>query len=321
MSRISRRPADDSLAIRAAWLHFGAGLTQAEVAERLGVSGVKAHRLVARASQTGAVKVVIEGDVTECLQLEDRLTERFGLTRCEVVPDLYESGLPLRALGMAGAAYLRREIEAMQGGGVIGLGHGRTLAAAVSSMPKVDGGQVRFVSLLGGLTRNFLANPHDVMHRLAENTGAAAYVLPVPFFANSVPDRDVLLAQRGVNDVFQMALNADLMFVGIGIAQPEAQLVASRMIDIEEIREVQAGGGVGEMLGHFFDRDGLPIETSLSARTVSPGIELLKDRRIVALAGGEAKVRGIRSVLKSGLLAGLITDEKTASALLESDSF
>ena len=41
----------------------------------------------------------------------------------------------------------------------------------------------------------------------------------------------------------------------------------------------------------------------------------------MALAGGEGKVRGIRSVLKSGLLAGLITDEKTASALLETDSF
>ena len=106
MSRISRRLADDSLAIRAAWLHFGAGLTQAEVAERLGVSSVKAHRLVARASQTGAVKVVIEGDVTECLQLEDRLSERFGLTRCEVVPDLFESGLPLRALGTVSYTHL-----------------------------------------------------------------------------------------------------------------------------------------------------------------------------------------------------------------------
>ncbi len=52
-------------------------------------------------------------------------------------------------------------------------------------MPGFETNGISFVSLLGGLTRNFAANPHDVMHLLAEKTGARAYVLPVPFFANS----------------------------------------------------------------------------------------------------------------------------------------
>ena len=43
------------------------------------------------------------------------------------------------------------------------------------------------------------------MHRLAERTAAQAYVMPVPFFANSVEDREVLLEQRGVREVFEMA--------------------------------------------------------------------------------------------------------------------
>ena len=37
---------EKSLATRAAWLHYAGGLTQAAVAKRLGVTGVKAHRLV-----------------------------------------------------------------------------------------------------------------------------------------------------------------------------------------------------------------------------------------------------------------------------------
>ena len=57
---------------------------------------------------------------------------------------------------------------------------------------------MRFVSLLGGLTRKFSANPHDVIHRLAERTGAEAYVMPVPMFANTVEDRAVLIGQKGV---------------------------------------------------------------------------------------------------------------------------
>jgi Transcriptional regulator, contains sigma factor-related N-terminal domain len=39
---------DDSLALRAAWLHYVGGLTQAEVAKRLGLPSVKTHRMIAR---------------------------------------------------------------------------------------------------------------------------------------------------------------------------------------------------------------------------------------------------------------------------------
>ena len=314
----TRHGDDDSLAVRAAWLHHAAGLTQAEVAARLGVSAVKAHRLVARANQSGAVKVFIDGDVAECVTLESRIAERFSLGYCEVVPDLREAGLPLRALGLAGAAFLQREIEARRDG-VIGVGHGRTLAAAIAAMVRTPAGSLRFVSLLGGLTRNHAANPHDVIHRLAEKTGAVAYVMPVPFFANTVKDRDVLLSQRGVRDIFDLAARAELMIVGIGTARPDAQLVASRMIDVEEIREVRELGGEGELLGHFFDAAGRRVETSLSARTIAPDLEALRAPRVVAVAGGEGKVAAIGSVLRSGLLDGLITDERTALALTGGD--
>jgi DNA-binding transcriptional regulator LsrR (DeoR family) len=69
------------------------------------------------------------------------------------------------------------------------------------------------------------------------------------------------------------------------------------------------------MLGHFFDLEGNPIETSLAARTLSPELAGLKGRRIVAIAGGPEKVEAIQAVLASGYLKGLITDERTAGAL------
>jgi DNA-binding transcriptional regulator LsrR (DeoR family) len=315
---IDKRDGDDSLAVRAAWLHYAAGLTQSEVANRLGITSVKAHRLIARANQNGAVKVTIEGDIAECVMLERQLEARYGLEYSEVVPDLHEQGLPLKALGMAGGGFLQREIENFRGG-VIGIGHGRTLAAAVNEMARMDAARVRFVSLLGGVTRNYAANPHDVMHRLTEKTGAAAFVLPVPVFANSVEDREVLLAQRGVGEVFELAARADPMIVGIGTAEPDAQLVASHMIEPAEIREVRDLGGVGEMLGYFFDSEGKRIETSLSARTLSPGLDGMRGRRIVAIAGGIQKIAAIRALLKSGFLRGLITDERTAQALVNED--
>lgn len=305
---------EESLAIRAAWLHYVGGMTQAAVAKRLGVPSVKAHRLIARAVADGRVKVTIDGATIECVELENRLATRFGLDICEVAPDLDEAAIPFRALAMAAAGFLRREIErgAAQ---VIGLGHGRTLAASVQHLPRLDAPTLKFVSLFGGLTRNYLANPHDVMHRIAEKTGARAYVIPVPFFANSAHDREVLLAQRGVAEVFDLAASAGLKLTGIGTVDDNAQLVTSGMIEPKEAHAIHAMGGVGELLGHFLDAQGRILQTALTARTLTVAFTPGKDQ-IVAVAGGADKVQAIRAVRISRHLKGLITDERTAKALL-----
>ncbi|RCK46474.1 DeoR family transcriptional regulator [Thalassospira profundimaris] len=307
---------DETLAIRAAWMHYVGGLTQAKVAKRLGLPSVKAHRLIAKAVADGRVKVSIEGDIVECVQLETRLFEAYNLKLCEVAPDIGEEGLPVRALALAGAAYLKRQFETGEHS-IIGLGHGRTLAEITRQLPRIDAKGLHFVSLLGGLTRNFSANPHDVMHRLAEKTGARAYVMPVPFFANTVEDREVLLSQRGVDEVFHMAQAATLKLVGIGTTTADAQLVSSGMIEPSEIEEIAAAGAQGEMLGDFFNAAGDVVETTLSARTLAVGYDPERKEDIVAVAGGPDKINAIRAVLRSGRVAGLITDERTARALLD----
>ncbi|AEI92853.1 MULTISPECIES: sugar-binding transcriptional regulator [Roseobacter] len=305
-----------SLSVRAAWLHYVGGLTQAMVAKRLGVPSVKAHRLIARAVQDGLVKVSIEGDIAECIALESAIAAKYGLKTCEIAPDLGEPGLPLRTLSQAGASFIKREIDNGDHA-CIGIGHGRTLAASVDQMGRCDGSKVKFVSLLGGLTRNYSATPHDVMARLTAKTGAAAYVMPVPFFANSVEDREVLLNQRGVSKVFELAANSELKVVGIGTTEPSASLVSSGMIEAPEIKDVVAKGGVGELLGQFFDAEGRTIRTALTERTMSAGLNGSEGKKIVAIAGGKEKVGAIRSVLMNGCLSGLITDERTARALLQ----
>lgn len=306
---------DQSLVVRAAWLHYIGGLTQSAVAKKLGLPSVKAHRLIAKAVADGLVKVSIDGDIVECIELEVELSKQFGLSVCEVAPDLGEEGLPLRTLAMAGGSFLRRQLDSGNHD-IVGIGHGRTLAAAVRFMPHIDVKKTRFVSLLGGLTRNFSANPHDVMHLIAEKTRAQAHVMPVPFFANTSEDREVLLSQNGVKDVFAMAEAASLKIVGIGTVGEDTQLVKSGMIEPTEIRQVTKQGGVGELLGHFFDKDGKLLETTLTSRTLATALGDNPDNRIVALAGGEEKVAPIRAVLKSGMLSGLLTDERTARVLL-----
>jgi DNA-binding transcriptional regulator LsrR (DeoR family) len=304
-----------ALAARAAWLHFAGGKTQGEVAELLGVQSTKAHRLIARARNEGLIRVFVEGPIAGCIEFEEQLKSRFGLQHCEVVPNIDDGPLPLRTLGTAGARYLCNLVESRRYD-LIGIGHGRTLAAAADLMASVGAGQTRFVSLLGGLTRRFAASPFDVIHRLAERTGAEAYVMPVPFFANTAKDRAVLEAQYGVSDVIAMARKAEIYIAGIGEVDRASFIASAGMVDDEDVDAVVKTGAVAEILGQFFAASGSHLPNSLSDRALAPRIADLKSHRIVALAGGSAKTEAIRAILTSGLLFGLITDEATARRLV-----
>ncbi len=306
---------DASLAARAAWMYFGANITQAEIAARLNVPVTRAHRLIARASRDGLVRVFIDGPVAECVALEEKISAEFGLSVCHVAPDLQEGAMPMRALGLAGASFLRRALESGDHQ-IIGVGHGRTLAAVVNYLPHTPASHVRFVSLIGGLTRRLSANPFEVIHRLADKTGAESYFLPVPVFANSIEDRAVLLAQRGISDVFALARQATLCLVGVSEIRPGNFNTSIGTLQISEVEDLRRAGARGEILCHCFDANGKPIESALVERSVSIPIESLTGRRIVAIAGGSAKVEALRAVLASGLLAGLITDEVTARDLV-----
>lgn len=315
MVSVGEADEDLALATRAAWLYHAGALTQSEVAVKLGVTSVRAHRLIARATRAGLVRVSVEGPIGGCIALEETLMARHGLRFCRVVPSLGEAGIPFRALGAASATVLRDVLERGEHT-IIGVGHGRTLAAMVHHLPRTEAPHVHVVSLLGGVPRHTSANPYDVIHRLAEKTGAGAWLVPVPFFANTEADRAVLLAQRGIAEAFDMAARATVCFVGIGEVAGDAFLSASAMISNAEIAQLRAHGAVGELLGRYLDADGRSIETPLHNRVISLPLASLAGRDVVAVAGGPGKVAAIRSVLKGQVLNGLITDEPTASALL-----
>ena len=262
------------------------------------------------------MRISIEGDIAECVGLEDKMRARFGLQFCEVCPDLDDKPppLPLQSLSLAGSRFLRLAFENGDDK-VIGFGHGRTLAACVNILPKMSARGVKLVSLLGGLTRRYSATPFDVIHRLAERTGAEAYVLPLPFYANSVEDRRVFLEQRGVAEIMNLGVGATLRVVGIGTMEADASILSTGMIEREEFEAARRAGGAGEILGHIFSQDGKLIENDISARTLSMSATDIGRQKTVAIAGGRTKVNAIRAALASGLIHGIIIDERTAKAL------
>jgi DNA-binding transcriptional regulator LsrR (DeoR family) len=305
-----------SLAARAAWLSFIGGYTQEEIAQKLGLSRVKINRLIAEATEAGLVRVFVEGNAAECVALESRIAAHWQLEFCSVSPTVDDNALPLRTLAAAGAHYLHGVLERGEAK-LIGIGHGRTLDEVVRYLPRIARPDVRFVSLLGSLTRHAAANPFDVIHRLVEVTGAECYFMPAPFFADSIADKKVLLAQKSLKDVFSLARAAELYVVGIGEVGSHAHMLATGTVTEKELREVKRAGAVGEVIGRFLDKTGKAVAAELNDRAVALKLEEIKGKSVVAIAGGANKIDAIKAVLESHVIKGLITDEATAKAIVD----
>ncbi len=155
---------DLELITRVAWLHFMEGMTQREIARHLNISQPKVARLLDRAQKSGIVKISIESPLANCLTIEKKLQELFpSLEDSLVVPASPRQDL-LETLGRAGAWYLERVLS---DGDLVGIAWGRTLKQVALSIKSAPVKNLKFVTLVGGLTASASLNPYTIGERLA----------------------------------------------------------------------------------------------------------------------------------------------------------
>ncbi len=320
--------------VRAAWLYYVAGHTQEHTAKILRVSRPKAARLLAEAREAGIVKISIEHRLSTMMQVEERLRSLFNLTLCRVTPPLstlvdfpgkasmekaacpagstaVENEMARRAVGMVAARYLRERLQLSERP-VVGLAWGRTTAAMVDQLTGVRKPDACFVSTMGSLTMNSATNLFDVVHRAAEKTGGEGHFLPVPYIANSVADRNVLMAQHVVKETLALAARADVFFMSMGECDQNGFLFEKSYLSKSELDELHRAGAVGDAMGKFFDRNGQQVKSDLNKRCLALDLEHLRGRDVILLCGGRTKAKGTRGILRAGFVNGLIVDGDTA---------
>jgi DNA-binding transcriptional regulator LsrR (DeoR family) len=126
----------------------------------------------------------------------------------------------------------------------------------------------------------------------------------------------MLLNQPMIRQTLALAAKADVTFVGIGDLGPKAPLYEDGFITESELKALQKAGGVGEIVGWVFDRDGRMIDGVTNDRVSSAPLPSREKSLVVALAMGDLKLPGILAAVNRRLVNGLITDERTAASLL-----
>jgi DNA-binding transcriptional regulator LsrR (DeoR family) len=312
------------LMTRVARMYHEQGMRQTEIAEQLALSQSTISRLLKRAEQERIVRVTVSVPDGVYPELEDMLISQYGL-RHAVVADCVRCDDEveiLRNVGAAAAYYLETTIE---NGECIGISSwSATLLAMVDAMHQIPRAMgARVVQILGGASES-PAKTHAVhlASQLAALVRGEVTYLTAPGIVGSREARDILLNDSYVRGTMELFDRVTLALVGIGAVEPSPLLASSgNIFSPQEQAMLHEHGAVGDVLVHFFDSQGRPVNTPLDDRVIGMSLEQLKRvRRSVGVAGGKRKHEAIRGALESSLINVLITDRFTAERLAQERS-
>ncbi len=302
-------------AARAGWLYYIAGNTQDEIARKIGVSRQTAQRLVSLAVTERLIKVRFDHPMGRCLELSDRLKQTFGLESCEVVPADPTSNSETLGIVEAAAAEMERYLVSHHPV-IVGLGTGRTLRAVSEQISPMEAPQHKIISLVGNIGPDGSATVFDVASRVGDRVGAPHYPMPFPVVAATVHERNLLVAQKSLRNVMDLAAQADVSFVGIGTVDESSAMLRDGFVRSDELRAMVKAGAVGEITGWSFDAEGKLIDGLVNDRVLSAPLEALSKRNVIGVAMAPGRFKAIKGALAGKLVNGFITNETMAEHLL-----
>jgi DNA-binding transcriptional regulator LsrR (DeoR family) len=301
---------------RAGWLYYIAGNTQDEIAKKLGVSRQTAQRLVSLAVTERLIKVRFDHPLGRCLELSRRLKDAYGLDSCEVVPADPTSNSETLGIVEAAAAEMERYLVSRHPV-IVGLGTGRALRAVAEQISPMECPQHKIVSIVGNIAPDGSATVFEVSSRVGDRVGAPHYPMPFPVIAATVHEKNLLVQQKSLRNVMDLAAQADVTFVGIGTVDETAALLRDGFVRPDELRAMVKAGAVGEITGWSFDASGKLIDGLVNDRVLSVPVDVPAKRRIIGVAMAAGRFKAIKGAITGKLVNGLITNELMAEQLLQ----
>ena len=308
---------EERFLLRVAWAYYVEGLTQNEVAGKLGVTRLRVNRALAEARRKGLVRISFNTAYAGCAEAEAALTGRFSLSTAFVVPAPAREEDTQMTVGAA-LGNLLGEVLADPAVTRFGMSWGNTLNLATRFMAPLDRPDLEIISVMGGLTRGSDLNSFEITTRLADLANAQHSYFTAPLYAGSRESRDTIMQLDVFVEVLERIRGADAMALALGDLSERSLLVRDGLPQGVTAEDLRALGGVGDILGIILDGSGRPIDHPINERVIGIGLDdLAHIPNVILAAGGLHKVAVLRAVLGCGLVDTLVTDEVTARAILE----
>ncbi|MFK7792470.1 MAG: sugar-binding transcriptional regulator [Devosiaceae bacterium] len=300
-----------------AMLYYREGLTQSEIAQRIGLSRATIVNYLRLARDLGIVDIRIRGESFTASPLSRKLTEQYGLTDCYIAHDDLEpqnEEAALERVAQLAASAMRDLLEPRD---KLGVAWGETVQHVARKFPNGPVPNLTVYQLIGSMDFNALFAPEACTIEIGRRTLAPCRTLHAPAVVSS----DALASQLRKEPIIARQLEAlsqlTKALFSVGSLSHPLTLVGSGMATQEELDAYVAMGAKGVFWGHFFDQDGKALDGPLTGRLIGASLDDLRaiDVRML-VACGQSKREAIQAAMRGGYATHLVTDEETASWLL-----
>ena len=306
---------DEQLLVRIAYACEIEGLTQAEAAERFGLTRLRVNKGLSDLRQRGILRVSIDSIYAASAELEWRLAERFGLKRAVVVPspEKPSSVTPLVSAGLGGHLGALLQDPAVRR---FGMSWGNTLNLATRHMQPINRPDLEIVSVMGGIMRGSDVNGYEITTRLADLCNAEHSFFVAPVYAGSAESRRMFMEQDVIVEGLEKLRGCDAVALAAGDLE-SSLLVRDALPRDVALADLVRLGGVGDIIGHILDAEGRLVDHDINRRLVGLTLDDLRAiPDVILAAGGLYKVPVICAALRAGFVNTLVTDEVTAEGVL-----
>lgn len=317
---MARKPAENRINRLAdiAEMYFLDGLTQAEIAKKVGVTRSMVSRMVTEAREEGIVNIKIERKYKYAVDLQKKLENVFNLKEAVVfngIPENYDRYLS--HLGSVGASVIRSYLKDNI---VVGTAWGTTLHAAYQVLEVEPLKNIKIVQLGGAMgERSLKIDGHELVHYLVNKLNAEGFYLNVPFIVDKPETVESLMSVQGVCETMEMMKECDLGLFGIGSLELDySTFFNAGYLVLDEMKGLAVHGAVGNVCGLFFNIHGEPTARDFQRRSMTISKrDLMTIPTRIGIAGGAGKIEAILGALRGNYINVLVTDDSTASAILK----
>lgn len=317
---MAREQIEDSEAfiVEICWHYYVNEMTQAEIARALGVTRLRVNQAIQRAKSLGLVKIQIESPFLPRVKMQEELKTALGIDRAVVSPANDVTYDYHRSVGAALAALLseRLRVDAWRS---LGVSWGLTLDSAIRKLSRKSYPDLEVVSILGGTAQGSSFNSFGVASGLADTLGAHYSMLTAPIYLSEGIDRELFLSQYALKEHFAKFETLDAVLLTCSNVSEKSFLVSHGLPKELTPEALIDAGAIGDVLGHFLDKDGNSVSRDVDERTIGMPLDrVLNVPEKIMAAAGPHKVDIIRAACGRGLVNTLVTDDVTAKLLLGS---
>ncbi|WP_158215792.1 sugar-binding transcriptional regulator [Notoacmeibacter marinus] len=298
----------------AAWLYYGLGKTQSEVAEALGVSRQTAAGYLAEAKSAGHVSISLSPDILAHNALSEALRTRYGLVAAHIVPSPESQAQERQHVGRAGADVLAELVEP---GMTIGVSSGRTLSALADQLRPFRLDDAAVIQVSGSSIDPSDHSPEICAATVATALDARCLNLLAPTYLTTEALCTALCAEPPLRRHFDMVARSDLLVFGIGNLSPDTVFDQPDYLDDRTRDHYLKAGAVGIAFGRFFEPDGSETEGPLLQRTIAIDFATAATIPVrLAVCSGTQKIHALRAALSAGMITHLVLDTALAKMLV-----